>query len=731
MSLYFHDRVMDRTVETPPEQVVLGRYRLLFDGVASLNSARLSSGDYLIPDQEGRWTILTEGGQATVGEFPPTQLPPQREQDSLRQIGGRLEKLLDSGATWEQWSEVSPIVPEILAKAKMQPLDNAVKQYLCHLQEACRHPRTHLRMEIERMPVPRARRIPSQAVEYLASHTEDWQHRKLTSVVPKRILSVMVDDQFDIYENRVAVRLVDHLYRYLCGRLEEIRKLQRLFDEVRLKPEASHWRLTRVCGLLGQAVLDEGPGAAAQTRQALESLHYQILQLFDSLLYKAMSPQLQVPPTLKATNILANDRHYRYIGLLWRMWSQYGFKHPKTGAERYHERQDLCRGFDRFCALLVFRALTQLGFELKGEASLEPGITSIRLLDGLGQELLLSWNEYDTFTIKKNDQALIRFVPLVAALALEPDAGRLDETLCSLLAQLPSESAPCFEKPLDVILYSSDWEQRERLPIHLQQQLQSLGNDLVHPSSVGMVPVSTYEIDSVERVARATRWVILGSQIMDYPPRISIPVSYVEELTGMANWLRRTDQKDLVRVVRLPSSGEKRKFDQKLADMISRLVKVGKTSAFQIELLEAFQKGQEAAFKEFLTWLQCPVCLRENEPRMMKVSHDDHFECHCVHCDSYWGTRGCGHCGRRFPFVALGGTGSTYRPQYVGWVDDVLGMDVLAVPCWLPNSRGSYICPWCGTCRNAGSRDGAACLRCSEPECVDASVSTARSLEWE
>jgi len=410
------------------------------------------------------------------------------------------------------------------------------------------------------------------------------------------------------------------------------------------------------------------------------------------------------------------------------MWSQYGFKHPKTGEERYHERQDLCRGFARFCALLVLRALIEMGFEPIREARLQLHQTSIRLLDGLGQELLLSWNEDDTFTVKKNDQAVIRFVPLVAALALEPDAERLDETLRDLVTCPSPESIPCFDGPLTVILYSSDWEQRQHLPIHLQQRLQSLGNDLVHPSSIGMVPVSTYEIDSVERVARATRWVILGSQIMDYPPRISIPVSYVEELTSMADWLRRTDQKDLARVVRLPSSGEKQKFDQKLADMISRLVKVGKTSAFQIELLEAFQKGQEAAFKKFHTWLRCPVCLRENEPRMMKVSHDDHFECHCVHCDSSWGTRGCGHCGRRFPFVAVGGTGSTYRPQYVGWVDDVLGMDVLAVPCWLPNSKASYICPWCGTCRNADSRDGAACPRCGEPQRMDASLSAVRSL---
>lgn len=720
MSLTFQDRVLGTTAEIPLDRATLGRYRVLTEGTVSLNSVRLRSGDYLVPDQEGHWALLAGEGYTTSGLFAPNQLPPQREQESVRQLGGRLETLSALASTWEEWAIVSPIVP-VLAKAQMQPLDSAIGRYLWCLQEVCRHPRTHLRTETERLPISRARRIPPQAVEHLATHTEDWQHRKLTSVVPKRILSVMVDDEFDIYENRVAVRLVDHLYRHLCERLEEIRGLQVWFDDVQLALVASSWRNKRVYTLLEQAVLDKSRAAAEKTRQALESLHYQILQLFDSPLYAAILPQLQVPPTLKATNIFANDRHYRYVGLLWRTWQKYGFRPPRTAAQRYRELQQLCRSFNLFCVLLVCRALSQLGFQPRGQAGLARGAKAISLLDGLGQESLLCWSEDDTLTIRQNDRDLIRFVPIVSALALDPDPEKVADTVDTLLAQVPQDRAT-LDEPLrpfggchSVILYSGDTKQRRHLPTHLQMKLQPLGNDLTRPTTAGLLPVSTYSLDSVERVARAIRWVLLGRQILRYPPTIKVPVSYARQIIDWADWLRPTDREDEVRVVQVPDRAGAHALVQRFTEEISRLQKADKTGKYRIGPLTDFERAHRAALLSFEAWLRCPVCLCHDSRVTMEARKDGNFVCRCDSCGSSWGTQACGHCHLRYPFIALGETTSTHRPQYGGWVEDVLGMDVLASPCWLPGSLSNYICPWCGSCRNADSKDGAECLRCAEP----------------
>ena len=129
-------------------------------------------------------------------------------------------------------------------------------------RRCCRRPRTHLRVEVERTPVSRARRSPVQAASYLASHTEDWERPTLSAVIPKRILSVVRDDEYDIYENRVAARLVDNLLAYLAAAdqrgLATPGALRRsACDFSATAGTGSHWRQARVFRLWGDTLRRE------------------------------------------------------------------------------------------------------------------------------------------------------------------------------------------------------------------------------------------------------------------------------------------------------------------------------------------------------------------------------------------------------------------------------------------------------------------------------------------
>lgn len=719
MSIRFRNRLTDKEVKAPEGRVALGQYQLLIDQPASLNSAEVQSCDFLIPDRSGKWSLLSDDSAMPMsGDFMPNQFPLEREQSSLYEIGERLQKMVAAQATWEDWIGISPIVPEVLEKAKMQPLDMDISDYLWHLQEVCRHPRMHLKLEVERLPVSRARRIPPQAIEYLASHTEDWQHRKLRSVAPKRILSVVADDQLNIYENRVATRLVDHLHRYLQRRIEEINKLQYEFKVS--TSLGTHWRRGRVFTLLGEGVVDEMQDTIGQTQRALKKLDYQVRQLFDSPLYKAIPRQTQVPPTLKATNIFSNDRHYRYVSLLWRKWFQYGFDRPKTPIQLYGERQYLCKGFDLFCTLLICRALEQLGLEAMDTGKLVPGGEPLPLYNKVGRGVLLKWREDGTFSVTSDGLELAHFVPLVAALTAVPDVTVIEQQLDELItpiqqAQLDQSdnSIGGFDRPLKIILYSGDSEQRQGLPTQLHMRLKSIGNDLRTHTTIGLMPVSTYEIDSVERVARALRWVLLGSQILSYPLKIRIPVSHADHLLNIADWLQPTDRPGIAKVTRLPRLDEALSFEKRLGEEIGKLDRRGKTHQYKVKRLEAFRKELEEVYKDPSGWFQCPVCFHGNEPQAMNALDDDHFTCTCAKCSSSWGTRACGKCDRRYPFLAVSSIPQTDEPRQAGWVDDVIGMDVLATPCWLPGAEDAYICPWCGVCRKANHAEQGGCERCA------------------
>jgi hypothetical protein len=115
---------------------------------------------------------------------------------------------------------------------ELQPLDKEIINYLRYLEEVCRKPHTHLEMDAERVPVSKARRLSPKSATYLAAHTEDWEHRTISGVYPKRILSLTNNEYWNIYENRVAARLIDKLRNFLHHRINTIRQYQDTLSKI-------------------------------------------------------------------------------------------------------------------------------------------------------------------------------------------------------------------------------------------------------------------------------------------------------------------------------------------------------------------------------------------------------------------------------------------------------------------------------------------------------------------
>lgn len=299
MNLRVVDRLSGVAGEPGDAPIVNGRYLISAAGprARSLNSFVVTGGSYLVPDPRGHWQLLDEGGDRSAGRVPRSQMIDTLDSTSIRAVGQNVAELLLRDGTWLEATYLSPLVPGMSDRAQTQPLERLITSQIGHLEEVCRRPRTHLRVEVERTPVSRARRSPVQAASYLASHTEDWERPTLWAVIPKRILSVVRDDEYDIYENRVAARLVDNLLAYLGRRISEVSRLLGLFDEASdfsaTAGTGSHWRQARVFRLWGDTLdaSDERLKADRTLRQ-LRALRLKVASLKDSLLYQ------EVPLTL-------------------------------------------------------------------------------------------------------------------------------------------------------------------------------------------------------------------------------------------------------------------------------------------------------------------------------------------------------------------------------------------------------------------------------------------------
>lgn len=709
--------------------MVLGRFMVepLGDDATFLNSVAIAQPSFCVPDLRGHWQLMEPGRERVEGTMSRAQVLDRLDVTSIMDVGKSVREVLASGGTWLDALDVSPLVPGMSERAELQEFEKLLADRLGHLVEVCQRPRTHLRVEVERTAVARARRLATQASSYLAAHTEDWDRPTLRSVIPKRILSLVREDQFDIYENRVAVRLVDHLDAYLSRRVTEVSRLLRLFNEVgdhsSTAGQGSHWRQKRVYQLWGDS-LDAGEARrkAERTLEQLKFLKYSVSGLMDSVLYREVPRRAFVSTTLTMTNILANDVHYRRVAEVWLAWARLGLEQSPRPDKHFEEMQELCRCFGAFALLLVIRGLDQLGVEPVGLSRALDGDAID--LEGRGTRGRLSWSLIDgTLRLSIDGARPLRIVPIPGSLAMFGD-----EDLARLIRDADDAAT---QEEITLVLYPSPPSEaalRRLAPVYAHR-LNALSHEVAERGRgrAGFLPVSPWDLSSVERVARELQWVITAPRFLAYPPFIANRP--IPNIVDSAAWLEATGTG--VFVTRAPEVHEDLRLAERLATQRKRLealedehedvsqqlrlaVRDGGASGplnarkkalnasitdlrSQIDSLADFSKALEAAIELVKSLLSCPTCGTIADTRRDFTGGRGHrFSCVCPDCSTKWGTEACPSCKAWIPTLMPAVSSWAARDSTVGWLDRFLGADVLAVPYKTEDGAVGFVCPSCG-----------------------------------
>ena len=96
---------------------------------------------------------------------------------------------------------------------------STVESYFPSLDRITKNPRSALRYEQEVVDVERAKKINSTSVRHLASHTHLIKDiDKEQNVIPKKILTINAEQEFNIYENRFIATLINRLFLFVRNR---------------------------------------------------------------------------------------------------------------------------------------------------------------------------------------------------------------------------------------------------------------------------------------------------------------------------------------------------------------------------------------------------------------------------------------------------------------------------------------------------------------------------------
>jgi hypothetical protein len=711
MSLVFRDRIHQRVSPTPPAQAIPGQWVLETTGRVSLNREPTWSGDYLLPDARHEWTVTDEAeGLRLSGQFDRNLLLAEKDGTRILDICVEVESALAQPESWEALTQLSPVMRNLDKRARLQPLEKDITRGLGYLHRVCTRPRLHLKSEQERVPTSRARRLDNHATAYLAAHTEDWEARTVLGVQPKRLLATIIEDQWDIYENRVAVRLVDQLLRDVVDRIAEVGEVlslyQRAQQEILASSEGTHWRSKRLYQLWGMQLEDteQGRRTAQETLHTLEKMRRALLGLKDSPLYRAIPPRAQVATEQRRTNILLNDPSYREVAWLWRRrahWSRHRNTTPKEQLER---QRVLHQGFETYGILLTCRVLRQFGFKPQTGEGPRRGQGPLRL-EAYGCLVELEWLRDGTWVLQEpGGTSRLRFVSLPAA----PTARAASEPVERFLAAMQNPRCASERNEPLVVLYLGHSEAQRLKPAEQRRLNQPCHERTrIDPDGPSVIPVSPADLESEERVARMIRWWWLGSMLDRYPVRLKIPPPLLDEVATRARGAI-TTQPGILQLVRPLHSADVREMKPALEN-IRWPQGPGRFGPPPKEVLAKLQENLEVSTRFFAQLLRCPVCTAPSGT--FEPLGNTCYRIQCGGCSTRWGLKPCGSCGKRIPFLVVPAEQPDSLNHLPGWVDRLFGRDVLASPCWRENAKEHHICPNCRTCPNERKETGQ-CLRC-------------------
>ncbi|MEH1098618.1 DUF2357 domain-containing protein [Micromonospora sp. CPCC 205561] len=718
----WYDRLTGRRLAAlPAGPATVGRYLLhRVPPGTTLDGRPVGPGDYLASVPDERWSLHLPAeartpaggrGRTVGGQSRPHGEPEPVVVDTILTIAARLAATAEAGGSAQEWAEQSPLIAEPRERLNPTRLDEEIRSGLNALVAVARNPADRLRVVREVTRVDRATRIATTATAHLSQHSEYWQVRTVRGVRPSHVLALRFDDDIDLYENRLAGRLLERLAVYLASRIREVEDIARLVARLvdHRQVERPSWRNAFRFALLLDGMATHSDRVIAEATEfgaVLRGWLGQVHALRGSRLVKGVNRNAHLPITVQRTNLINNDDRYRRVGGLWTAWTDE--VHSRTVDRSRQQR--FAVGFERYCALLVLRACEYLRMEVG--AAPAPSRSGPPLpLHRDAVTYHLGWGPDGVLTLTGQEpgdeharepghgRALVRFVPLPHAVT---NRGGAVAAVLDELAQADAST---------VVLYPGTAEDRAALPVGtrlwafwagFQRPADAAGGEPYGPLCV---PVSPLESDSLERVARALRWVVDVPDLLAYPPVLGLPDAAVGPVTAASTWLRVEDgQLFAVRPPRFDEFEAARGALRLWADRESRRgARVSPTDA---------ETGLAAARDALTRIATCPTC------GVVAGGHDfDAWQGRTFHatcgggggCGTEWGVNACGDCRGRYPVLWYG---SAHLPGGDGDALDLShGNDMLSAPCWLPSQRRLFVCPHCGHCGRHFAAGEAGCAR--------------------
>ncbi len=221
---------------------------------------------------------------------------------------------------------------------------------LVHLKEIVARPILDLKEDEVKQPTSRVKKFIPRALEYLAGHSEDWRNRSFVGVHPLRLQSLVREDKWETYENRLLYTLCKILYALINQRLRELksvddsyREIQKYYEIVNsVNYDAMQREVDSLLINYSSEQVVENRKLLNTTYKFLKRLQQSIEAFWNSQLFGNLkrSPNVEVDINqFIMTNILMNNQHYLYLPQIQKEVVNFRSKEPSRQEKLEDQRQ--------------------------------------------------------------------------------------------------------------------------------------------------------------------------------------------------------------------------------------------------------------------------------------------------------------------------------------------------------------------------------------------------------
>ncbi|MGE9892649.1 DUF2357 domain-containing protein [Lachnospiraceae bacterium SGI.054] len=288
-------------------------------------------------------------------------------------------------------------------KSLFEKLESALTQ---KVRAICSSPKQGIRSEELVQDVSLVKRINTDTLSYLSSHTEHWKARTLNGLIPKRLKADIIEDEINIYENLFFKMAIDDIADFTTRQILSIKEAKRT------NQNAKDWEA------YGDKINDRGRRAILQkllfvndsselsnqnkifddTLKRWMSVSKILVSIRSSAFYRKIDGKKRISKTIHLTNILKNDQRYK---ALYDVWCLIQKEKQKEQQEKKGISSDLTSNVENYYAtysgIALLYSMNLLGIVFSDESTFA--------VDAHGK-LRIYATAYDgrfTYTVKSQD----------------------------------------------------------------------------------------------------------------------------------------------------------------------------------------------------------------------------------------------------------------------------------------------------------------------------------------